>query len=486
MPVQYRPELHVTAETGVLNAPAGVLRDGDSWHVFYQFQPKLNSPQRWGHVISQNGPFDWDECDDVLAPAGGETDLRAGSVVTNDGGADLYFTSVTAAGTSIQLAHMGLVEDTCDVSDDPSSLDATVNRVTRAVNDQSGFSNFRSPCVVRDWCSDDDRGQGHDGWLMLAVSGSTEDPRLVTLTSPDGRDWSLTGPLQFRGDHGMDSLTNIVSPRIIRLRDEVDGEIYDVLLLTLERDGVDHSGYLVGELAGGEFAVTTPFTRLDHGYDFTRPRNTNYAPGTIAAEKLYDQSVIFGLLNGVGRQDESAEHLSIQHSDWANVLSLPRVLTLQGGQIFQTPYRGTLDAVASSNRAQSWVATGEIPEGSSLTLDLKDADGNVAFRVTHSGDRLSVDRSMNEFHSGDEPMSVDLREGDSDTLTVIVDGSTVEVFADGGQVALASRVYIKGGKAEFVVRTEGDAVIHRSFTNVSSAGREDLLADIEDHEAYGE
>lgn len=486
MPVQYRPELHITAETGVLNAPAGVLRDGDTWHVFYQFQPKLGAPQRWGHVISQDGPFDWDECDDVLAPAGGETDLRAGAVVTNDGGADLYFTSVTAAGTSIQLAHMGEIDDSCDVSDEPSDLDPTVNRVTRAVADQSGFNNFRSPCVVRDWSSADHRGGDHDGWLMLAVSGSTEDPQLVTLNSPDGRDWSLTGLLQFDSDHGLDSLRNIVSPRIIRLRDEVDGVVYDILMLTLERDGVDHSGYLVGKLTGRVFDVKTPFTRLDHGYDFTRPRNTSFTPGTVKADKVFDHAVLFGLLNGVGRQDDSGEHLSIQHSDWANVLSLPRVLTLQDGRIFQTPYRGTLDAVAASNRAQSWVGTGEIPSGSSLTLDLKDTEGNVAFRIVHNGDSLTVDRSMNDFHDGDEPVSVDLLEGDSDTLTVIVDGSTVEVFADGGQVALASRVYIKGGRAEFEVRTEGEATIHRSFTNAAPAGRTDLLADVEDHAAYSE
>lgn len=486
MPVQYRPELHVTAETGVLNAPAGVLRDGNSWHVFYQFQPKVGAPQRWGHVISEDGPFDWEECDDVLAPAGGETHLRAGSVIADGGGADLYFTSVTAAGTSVQLAHMKLLEDSCEVSDDPTTLDATVNRVAKVVDDQSGFRDFRSPCVVRNWSSDADRDRGHDGWVMLAVSGDMADPKLVILTSPDARDFTLIGQLLFDGDHGLDSTANIVAPRIIRLRDEVDGEIHDVLLLTLERDGVDHSGYMVGTLTGNTFAVKTPFTRLDHGYDFTRPRNTSFTPGTIPDDRVYDQGVIFGLLNGIGRQDDPSVHLSIRDSDWANVLSLPRVLTLQDGQIFQTPHPGTLDAVATSSRARSWVGSGEIPSGSSLTVDIKDADGRVAFRVVHDGDTLTVDRSMNEFHAGDAPMSVELREGDSDTLTVIVDGSTVEVFADGGQVAMASRAYIKGGGANFDVHTEGEAVIHRLLTSASPSGRADLLADVEGHEAYDE
>ena len=33
----HRPELHITAEEGVLFAPAGVLLDGNTWHVFHQY-----------------------------------------------------------------------------------------------------------------------------------------------------------------------------------------------------------------------------------------------------------------------------------------------------------------------------------------------------------------------------------------------------------------------------------------------------------------
>ena len=56
-----------------------------------------------------------------------------------------------------------------------------------------------------------------------------------------------------------------------------------------------------------------------------------------------------------------------------------------------------------------------------------------------------------------------LDEDDSDSLTIIVDGSTVEVFADSGQVAMASRVYFVGGCSGFRVTTEGDANILREF-----------------------
>ena len=459
----HRPELHVTPESGVLDAPAGVLLDGTTWHLFHQYRPTPEDPARWAHLVSEDGPFDWEICDDALAPAGGETAVRAGAVVSSGTGLDLYFTSVTAAGTSIQVAHLDDLTETCPVSDDEFAVDTRITRNGDVVGDRDGHVRFRSPCVVPDWESADDRHAGHDGWLMLCVTGSGEAPLPVVLTSPDGRNWDFVGPLTFSGETGFDPASIAVGPRIIRLRDEVDGNIYDVLLITLEQDGIDISGYLVGTLRDAGFDVKTPFTRIDHGHDFTRPRNTNVTPGTVKPEKRYLQSVIFGLLNGVGRQDDPARHPSLEAEGWANVLSLPRVITLQDGLIFQTPPAGLPEAISRSGRARSWTGLCDIPSGSSLTATLIDSEGNPAATVTHSGDSLTIDRSMNPRHAGDPVASTVLAKGDTDSLSIFVDGSTLEVFADGGAVAMASRVYAEGGCHGIRVEVDGDAVIEQCW-----------------------
>ena len=455
MPAQHRPEIHVTAETGILNAPAGVLCDAGTWHIFYQFQPTPETPPRWGHILSDGDPFSWEECDDVLAPVGGELQLRAGSVVTTDNGVDLYFTSVTAAGSSIKLAQAHSLANTCEVSNDPSALDPMFTRAGDLLSNTGSHTNFRSPCVVRDWRDSTNRGEGYDGWLMLTLTGPGSRPVPVIATSSDGHDWSVQGNLEFDGDTKLADESVIVAPRIIRLRDEVDQKVYDVLLITLEQDGRDISGYLVGSLHGTTFEVTTGFTRLDHGYDFTRPRNTFFTPGT--REDLNEEAIIFGLLNSAGRHDKPENHLSLEQSNWANALSLPRTVTLQGGILYQTPYRGVLDAIAATERARSWTGLCEIPQGSTLTAEISDAEGNTAFRITHAGNTLTIDRSMNPYHQGDKPMVAPLAEDDSDTLTIIIDGSTIEVFADGGQVAMSSRAYIKGSDPEITITTTGDA-----------------------------
>ncbi|WKS50008.1 GH32 C-terminal domain-containing protein [Corynebacterium propinquum] len=482
----HRPELHITPEHGVLDAPAGVLLDGNDWHVFYQYRPEVPGPARWAHTVSQGDPFSWFECDDVLAPVGGELTVRAGSVVPIDGegeqDANLYFTSVTSGGTNIQLAKMRELTADCPLSEDRAALNPAVNRVSAVLETQEGFQRFRSPCVVPNWETPVDREAGHAGWLMLALTGDAETPTPVIATSQDGQSWDLQGALEFDGEIGLDlspeegQLSTIVAPRILRLRDEVDGEIYDILLLTLERAGIDISGYLVGTLRGTTFHVRSAFRRIDHGHDFTRPRNTNTTKGTTVRGSTikshnpadyYTEAALFGFINGIGRHDDPTEHPSLVEEGWANALTLPRMISLQDGRLYQTPPAGLPEAITSSERAHAYTVLCEVPsdEDSALTVSLFDADGNETARITHTGHTLSIDRSVgpSDRYRDEAPATAELADSDSDSLTIIVDGSTVEVFADGGCVAMTSRVYFAGGCSRIDASTTGAAKIERDW-----------------------
>ena len=476
---QHRPELHFVPDSGILDAPAGIVRDGNTWHLFHQYRPDAGQPARWGHTYSAETPYAWLDCDDVLAPVGGELSLRAGSVAEGPDALHLYFTSVTSVGTSVRLARYTDFRDECEVSDDDSALDPNVVRFGEAVGARTSFDRFRSPSVVPDW-AEGDREEGHEGWIMLALTGHSDAPVPVILDSPNGSSWNLLGPLTFKGDPGFDegevpatsAIPPVVSPRLVRLRDEVDGEIYDVLFVTLERAGRDVSGYIVGRLDGTEFTVSTGFQLVDFGHDFSRPRNTNTTTGTIDQEHRYDRAVILGLLNGNGRGDDATKHPTWEAEGWANSLSLPRSVTLQGGVLYQTPAIGLPDAVKLSDRAQSWTGVLEVPEGSGVTVTLRDGAGDPATVICHSGSQISLDRSMSKafdhYFKDSAPAVAELAEGDSDTLTIIQDGATVEVFVDGGLVAMSSRVYFDGGCSAIEVETTGEAVIEQSWTRSGS------------------
>jgi beta-fructofuranosidase len=100
-------------------------------------------------------------------------------------------------------------------------------------------------------------------------------------------------------------------------------------------------------------------------------------------------------------------------------------------------------------------------------VSLLNGEGEVACRITHSGDELTLDRSMDQ-RFADAPTIAPLQEGDTDSLTILVDGSTVEVFADGGQVTMASRVYFDGGCSGITSKTTGDAEILRDWQEAGS------------------
>lgn len=456
----YRPELHVTAERGILEAAAGILRDGntadreDTWHIFFQYRPDANAPSRWGHNVSEGNAFDWIDCNDTIAPAGGETAVRAGSVVASAAGTDLYFTSVTDAGMSIQRARAGDLDELCQEVDDSYRVDPQVHRLGAVVTNEGGYQRFRSPCVVPDWEHTDDRDQGQSGWLMLAMTGGPDSPTPVVLDSGDGASWRFVGPLEFAGDPGFDVDQEVlVAPRIIRLRDEVDSEIYDVLLFTLERRGRDTTGYVVGTLNGAVFTVTREARRIDFGHDFTRPRSTNYTPGSVTEHSRLSHAYIYGLMTAAGRGGDPTAEPNWASEGWATPLTLPRRLTLQNGSLYQTPPRGLPEAVSASDRARMWTGLCDIPAGTSsaVTVEVLDARGEAAALLTHSGDDITLDR----FDGA--PASAIVGEEDEDNITVVVDSSTIEVFAGGGAVAMSSRIWPDGGCSGIRVSASGEA-----------------------------
>ncbi|WP_165164362.1 GH32 C-terminal domain-containing protein [Corynebacterium qintianiae] len=458
----FRPELHVTVDSGILDAAAGILRDGnaaagdDTWHIFYQYRTGADTPSRWGHNVSEGSAFDWVECNDTVAPFGGETGVRAGSVVASDEGVDLYFTSVTEAGMSIQISRADDLDALCEDVDEDYQVDPAIRRLGDVVFDEGGFTRFRSPCVVPNWEQADDRDKGQSGWLMLAMTGEPENPQPVVLTSEDGTAWKVLGALEFDGDPGFEPENEIlVAPRIIRLRDEVDSQIYDVLMFSLERRGKDTTGYVIGTLNGSVFTVAEEARRIDFGHDFTRPRSTNYTPGSITEEERLSHAYIYGLMADTGRGGDPTQEPNWSSEGWASTLTIPRRLTLQNGALYQTPPRGLPDAVADTERARLWTGLCEVPLGTKghVKAEILDGNGDVAAVVTHSGDEISLDRLDGA------PACAPLGDDDEDNITILVDSSTIEVFAGGGVVAMSSRFWPENGCSGIRVTTDGAAQI---------------------------
>ena len=61
------------------------------------------------------------------------------------------------------------------------------------------------------------------------------------------------------------------------------------------------------------------------------------------------------------------------------------------------------------------------------------------------------------------PAVAEIHDDDEDNITVIVDGSTLEVYAGGGSVVTASRIWSATGYSGIRSRAAGDAEIYNEW-----------------------
>lgn len=450
-----RPELHVTPEAGVLEAPAGAVIADGAMHVFHQFRPRDDKGSRWAHQVASEVAYDWDICDDILAPTADDIDILAGSSLTlEDGSVELFFVTTRAgSGDStdlqsnqidhrlrgnrdfrIERAHIADIGELVDVNDDPTQPDPHVERLGPITIDDSAYpvDALVTPSVIHD---------GDGGLLMIALSlEGTEDARIVVLRSTDRQNWRVEGPLELPDSVPSD---RPFAPRIFTMTDKSTEKKRTVLLLTYrDREGrfapsdTEITGYLVGDLNGTRFDTTTEFTPVDYGHNFTRPRVMPYST-----------PVMFGLVGTTPKAEEL----------WANCLSAPRYLSLVNDVLHQDLIGAPRAVQAISDRALLW--TGQLDaESGSVTVDITNTDDEVIASVVYTGEAVSVHR--------DEVRTAPLPGADSDTLTIFVDGPVCEVFVDGGMVTLTSTIPANKPLAGVNVRPAGGAQILTSMITV--------------------
>lgn len=433
-----RPELHVTPETGVLEAPAGAVISHGTMHIFHQFRPHTDQGARWAHQIASNIAYDWDVCDDVLAPEGDEVDILAGSSVPlEDNKVELFFVSTHAPegledetdktaflGShidhrlrgdrrfTIERAAINDISDLVDASDDPETPDARVQRLGPITVDDSAYpvEALVTPSVIHDPSAD----ASENTWLMLALNlEDNEHARIIVLRSADRQHWRTIGPLEFSTQEALPT-GRPFAPRVITMIDRGNGELRTVLLLTYQDHGDrEIAGYIVGDLIDNTFHVATPFTPIDYGHSFTRPRVMQYDP-----------PVMFGLVGATPKTDEQ----------WANCLSSPRYLTLLDGILYQDLIGAPRAVKGISDRGLLWTGQLDASQGD-ITAEITNERNEVIARVVYSNDHIV----LSTIEDG-ESRYAPLAEADSDTLTIFIDGPVCEIFADGGAVTLTSTI----------------------------------------------
>ncbi len=533
----HRPAFHFTPERGRLNDPNGLIRlEGaghDLWHVFYQLDPGFPAEPRrtgWGYATSED-LLTWRHRPQALFPDDAyDADgcFSGGAVAPQRPGdpVELFYTgnlpvpaefaghgsgsdpaAVPGAGTGaarlaeafpdgVPVGHVWGATQNLALAEKLSdgSLAVPVKHPANPLipGPPPGFTaHYRDPIVTED--------PDRPGLWRMLLGARTDDDRGTALLhfSRDRRTWDAGRELVIDGPSPGGYMWEC--PNLLRMTDAATGAAADVLILSpqgIRADAGDvlrnryQCGYLVGHLelpdapdAAAVFHVTTPFTELDHGFEFYAPQV--FTDATAADATSQRRPVMLGWM-GMPEEDD---HPTITAEGWLHCLTFARELSLYDGRLLQSPVLPSgddLPIVGDSHvgdvfrvrldgngivELRGTTALGSSTTGSTAGEDAA-ADGADSadsadstgpedaplVTVSLSGDRVTVTRRTAGVpnHFGDERATTLRPRGPSTPgggtgsgaahhLDVIVDRSAIEIIADDGAALFSLRAFSADG-----------------------------------------
>ena len=515
----HRPAFHFTPERGRLNDPNGLIRlEGaghDLWHVFYQLDPGFPAEPRrtgWGYATSED-LLTWRHRPQALFPDDAyDADgcFSGGAVAPQRSGdsVELFYTGnlpmpAELAGTGaarqaeafphgVPVGHVWGATQNLALAEllANGSLAAPVKHPANPLipGPPPGFTaHYRDPIVTED--------PDRPGLWRMLLGARTDDDRGTALLhfSRDRRTWDAGRELVIDGPSPGGYMWEC--PNLLRMTDDATGAEADVLILSpqgIRADAGDalrnryQCGYLVGHLelpdapdAAAVFHVTTPFTELDHGFEFYAPQVFTDA---AAADATSPRRPV--MLGWMGTPEED-DHPTVAAEGWLHCLTFARELALYDGHLLHSPvlptgddlpivgdghvgdvFRVRLDgdgvvelcgASFASSAPGSTAAVDAAADGAdgADSTGLEDAP---LVTVSLSGDRVTVTRRNVGVpnHFGDERATT-LRpraslttgggagSGTSRRLDVIVDRSAIEIIADDGAALFSLRAFSADG-----------------------------------------
>ncbi|MDY5128661.1 LacI family DNA-binding transcriptional regulator [Actinotignum urinale] len=399
-PDRYFPGLHIRPKFGWVNDANGFHKIGDTYHMFYQFNPLApwHNQINWGHATSKD-LVNWTEQPVALKPRHGENDSAgcwSGVGLMVDGESNLLYTAVS-------------------VTDGPSVTVLAQQRADKSGWDRVGVVAGMPPVdnvrAMRDpFIFEVD---GHR-WAIHGAGYDNGTAAVLVYNADDWHNWTYVGPLLT----GEDPIASIHAPAHIwecPQLVQVDGRWVLVASLWVEAESLmDHLngvGYLVGDLdfsAGYPTFIPSTGGQFDRGSDF-------YAPQC----KIEDGRVlVWGWSwEGSDRTDEA-----IDSSGYNGALTFPREIVMDGeGRIVQR-VAPEVHLLREKDSAQEIQPGTRVSQPRAFSIDFV---GEGSFRLIDNGTgRILLDQQVHQ------------------EANLWVDGSMVEYF--NREPSLTVRVYPEG------------------------------------------
>ncbi len=445
-----RPSYHAMPQANWTNEPHGLVRRGNTWHMFYQRTPNgpFKTMMTWGHLKSDD-LVHWTDLPIALYPelqtptfGFDMKGIWSGDVVNGPGGTGLAF--YTSVNYSPKLFNPGV---SMAISDDP---DLIRWKKVGPLLDRTGVADFRDPYV---WF------EGNEARMIVGAalggSGGLAYYRCANLA--DRTCWKMQPP--FAPFAKMD----------------IGSEIWEMPVF--ERISDDLHILEVNPIGGAVGKYGTPATRGVYwigrwnGSTFQpldqKPKMLDLLPGHLSPTIDRDED---GRITAIGIVDERRTPEAQLRAGWAHTFSLPRLWRLMpdgrtlgqsptpalaklrdAGSMIETRVTGTGDiAVGDLGRAVEIDATFEDPSPSGrfgLTI-ARSADGREVTRILYDPDTREIILDKRQSTLSKDQEGPQLLRGPYDVAAfgeprrfrVFVDRSVVDVFVNDA-AAFSFRLY---------------------------------------------
>lgn len=455
---RFRPLLHFTPRANWMNDPNGMVYYKGTYHLFYQYYPDGNvwGPMHWGHATSTN-LMNWKHEPIALYPDSLGM-IFSGSAVVDKQNTSGFGTTVKPPLVAIFTQHneTARLKGAKDFQNQSIaySLDEGKTWIKYANNPvlkSPGLVDFRDPKVS--W------NTAANKWIMtLAVAD-----RVHFYSSPDLKNWTKESEFgEKAGAHG----GVWECPDLFPMKHE--GKEVWVLLVSLNPGGPNKGSatqYFLGDFDGKVFHPYSTETKwIDYGPD-------NYAGVTWSNTR--DKTFFMGWMSNWSYAQV------VPTTKWRSAMTLPRELRLEKTgndlRIASWPVKSLLPilsgtAISKGMGKSPYELFSKIkPSGVPCQISLSAGLHSFSLRFSNEiGEELLIgyDQQLNQYYidrskSGNTAFHADfplkavaprISLADTIKLSVVVDRSSVELFADKGLTAMTALYFPSGAftKAELI------------------------------------
>ena len=417
----WRQHYHIQPPAGLLNDPNGFSYWQGAYHLFYQWFPlgPVHGLKYWRHLSST----------DLVHYTDHGTGIAPDSNWDSHGA---YSGSAIADGGELLIAYTGNHRE-ADWTRIPYQLTAHLDAHNHLRKDDpflkgapKGYTeHVRDPKIWRE-------ADGSYGIILGAQRDNLTGTALY-LTSKDARDWQL---------HGEIDTAQPAFGYMWECPDYFPLDDHDILTYCpqgLLADGdrcrnLYQSGYLIGHFDKTACRFTHDgFRELDHGFDYYAPQSSLGANG----ERL--------LIAWMGLPDTTCPSA---RDGWAHCLTLPRVLTVENGQLRQRPHPNLTQLRGSgAHDGVHYELILDNPDNQPFILTLR-ASAREKTVLTYNGEAVILDRSQSGAlpepekdapGKGGHIRRLALR--DLRRLQLYSDTSSLEIFLNDGAATMTAALY---------------------------------------------